>query len=154
MHVNVGYPDANTENTILELARNEVISPSSAAVTPILSPGDILQARASLMNLHMSPQVQEYLVQLVLATRSPGNYSAALADDIELGVSPRATIALDRCARARAWLNERDYVSPDDVQAVLHDCLRHRLMLSLNADAAGHDADFISDVLLDMVPVV
>lgn len=154
LHVNVGYPDASAETAILELARNELVSPSTNTVDPILSPGDILMARTSLMKLHMSPQVQEYLVQLILATRSPGNYSTALASDIDLGVSPRATIALDRCSRARAWLHGRDYVSPDDIQAVLHDCLRHRLILSLQADAAGHDADFVTDTLLDLVPVV
>lgn len=154
MHVNVGYPDATAEDAILELARKEVTDPSGSTATPILSPADILSARQSVMQLHMSPQVQEYLVQLILATRTPGNYSTALAEDIQLGVSPRATIALDRCARARAWLHERDYVSPDDIQATVHDCLRHRLILSLQAESANHNADYVIDTLLDLVPVV
>lgn len=154
IHVKVGYPDASAENEILELARNEVSGSSGLTAPAILSQSDIMVARKSLMSLHMSQQVQEYLVQLVLATRSPSRYSNTLADDIDLGVSPRATIAIDRCSRARAWLNGRDYVSPDDIQAVLHDCLRHRLILSMQAESAGHDADFITDTLLDTVPVV
>lgn len=153
LHVTVGYPDAAAENAILELARNEVISEQGLATTPLLSPGDILAARKSIMTLHMSPQVQEYLVQLILASRNPKPYSDALASDIEFGASPRATIALDRCARARAWLRGRDYVSPDDIQAMVHDCLRHRLILSLQAEAAGHSADDVIDRLLDHVPV-
>jgi MoxR-like ATPase len=101
----------------------------------------------------MADAVEEYLLQLVQATRRPGPYGEDLASWIEYGASPRATIALDRCARAHAWLNDRDYVSPDDVQAVVHDCLRHRLILNFEAEAEGRDTNQVVDALLDRVPV-
>lgn len=153
LHVKVGYPEASAENTILELARREAVSDPSLSTTPLLFPDDILAARKNIMSVHMSPQVQEYLVQLILATRNPQHYSRFLADNIEYGASPRATIALDRCSRARAWLQGRDYVSPDDIQSMLHDCLRHRLILSLHAEAQGKNADDVINSLLDYVPV-
>ncbi|MFK7859849.1 MAG: AAA family ATPase [Granulosicoccus sp.] len=153
LHVTVGYPDAAAECSILEMARKELIDESSQVLAPLLTPEHILAARKSIMALHMSQQVQEYLIQLILASRTPRLYSDQLADDIEFGVSPRATIALDRCARARAWLHGRDYVSPDDVQAMLHDCLRHRMILSLKAESAGYNSDDVIDRLLELVPV-
>jgi len=88
-----------------------------------------------------------------MATRTPGHYSESLASWLEYGGSPRATIALDRCARALAWLHGRDYVSPDDVQAVIHDILRHRLILSFEAEANGITKDQVIDTLLAHVPV-
>jgi MoxR-like ATPase len=101
----------------------------------------------------MAPAVEEYIVQLIIATRQPRNYDPTLAGWIEFGASPRATIALDRCARARAWLAGRDYVSPDDVQNVCADVLRHRLILSFDAEAAGIDADRVIERILELVPV-
>ena len=129
MHVKIGYPDANAEQAILKLARGEALN------TPIhtaaeLTQNQILEARKEALALHMSDAVEQYLVQLILATRDPSPYSADLARWIEFGASPRGTIALDRCARAHAWLAGRDYVSPDDVRAVAHDVLRHRLLLT------------------------
>jgi len=153
LHVTVSYPEAASENAILELARREVMGDAAIDATSIMSPADILAARKAIMTLHMSAQVQEYLVQLILATRNPIAYSDTLADSIEYGASPRATIALDRCARARAWLRGRDYVTPDDVQALVHDCLRHRLVLSLAAEARGSTPNDVIDSLLDLVPV-
>jgi MoxR-like ATPase len=93
------------------------------------------------------------MVQLVIATRSPQRYSEQLADWIEYGGSPRATIALDRCARAHAWLRGQDFVSPDDVQAVVADVLRHRLLLSFEAEANGITPDQVIGELLSLVPV-
>jgi len=103
--------------------------------------------------LHMAEAVEEYIVQLILATRKPEKYSSQLAQWLEYGVSPRGTIALDRCARAHAWLHGRDYVSPDDVQSVAADCLRHRLLLSFEAEASGISRDNIIQHLLKLVPV-
>ena len=103
--------------------------------------------------MHMSEAVEEYIVQLVVATREPAKYSTSLAEWIEFGVSPRATIALDRCARAHAWLEGKDYVSPDDVQAVALDCLRHRLIVSFEAEAAGVTSDQIIERLIERIPV-
>ncbi len=102
--------------------------------------------------MHMAPAVEEYIVQLVIATRNPGAYSDDLAHWLDYGGSPRATIALDRCARAHAWLRGRDFVSPDDVQAVAADVLRHRLLLSFEAEAAGVRSDQVIEELLRLVP--
>ncbi|MBX2823490.1 MAG: MoxR family ATPase [Gammaproteobacteria bacterium] len=153
MHVTVDYPDAHTENNILELARSE-LRPATTRTKINLDSDAIMQAREAIMAVHMSAQVQEYLVQLVMSTRTPTNYHPGLADTIDHGASPRATIALDRCARARAWLNNRDFVTPDDVQSLAHDCLRHRLIVSLSAQARGQNANSIIDSLLELVPVV
>ena len=101
----------------------------------------------------MADSVDEYLVQLVLATRSPENYGDDLKQWLEFGASPRATIAIDRCARAYAWLNERDFVSPDDIQAIAHDCLRHRLILSYEAETEGVTSDTVINELLKRVPI-
>ena len=103
--------------------------------------------------MHMASAVEQYIVQLVIASRKPDTYSKELAGWIEYGGSPRATIALDRCARAHAWLKGQDYVSPDDVQAVAADVLRHRLLLSFEAEANGVTTDRVIRELLALVPV-
>jgi MoxR-like ATPase len=151
MHVNVAYPDAAAELEILRRvraeAKGEIHQPES------LSQDILFAAREQILNLHMAEAVEEYMVQLVIASREPARLDAELASWLEVGASPRATIALDRCARAHAWLNDRDYVSPDDVQAVAHDVLRHRLILSFEAEADGIRKDHIIDRLLQVVPV-
>jgi MoxR-like ATPase len=152
MQVQVGYPDANAERAIINLARAEATK-TAAPVTPVLSIDQINQARTDASAVHMSESVEQYLVQLVLATRDAARYSQPLASWIELGASPRASIALDRCSRARAWLNGRDFVTPDDIQALAHDCLRHRIALSIDALAEGISADSVVDGLLEQVPV-
>ena len=154
MHVKIGYPDISAEKKILALSRGEAINDQAAAPQSLISQSTIMQARKQVMQIHMADSVDEYLVQLVLATRAPEQYSTELASWIEFGASPRASIALDRCARAHAWLDQRDFVSPDDIQAVAHDCLRHRLILSYEAEADGLDADKAISELLSHVPVV
>lgn len=153
MHVKIDYPDVSAEKQILALSRGEALANQAAAPTQEIAQQSIFQARQEIMQIHMADTVDEYLVQLVLATRSPQNYSERLAGWIEYGASPRATIAIDRCARAHAWLSQRDFVSPDDVQAVAHDCLRHRLILSYEAEADGLNADTVITELLARVPV-
>ena len=101
----------------------------------------------------MADAMEEYLVQLVIATRSPSKYDSDLAKWIRFGASPRGSIAIDRCARAHAWLAGRDFVSPEDIQAVLFDTLRHRIILSFEAEAAGIDQDQVLQRLLDVVAV-
>ena len=152
MQVNVTYPDANAETQILRLARNEATGMAPPAPAKI-SEAEIVAARAEVLALHMAPAVEEYIVQLIMATRSPDSYDAELAQWLEFGASPRATIALDRCARANAFLQGRDYVSPDDVQAVATDCLKHRLIISFEAEAAGVTSEQVIDRLLSIVPV-
>jgi MoxR-like ATPase len=152
MHVNVGYPDTDAETEILRLTRTEasrgVEKPPAA-----LSQDSVFAARQETLALFMSDAVEQYMVQLVIATRSPARYSEKLAGWIEYGGSPRATIAIDRCARAHAWLKGRDFVSPDDIQAVTADVLRHRLILSFEAEANGVTPDQVIEELLSIVPV-
>lgn len=152
MLVRVGYPDLAAEREILALARSEA-SRQAPSPRAVVSRTVIAAARQEVLAVHMAPNVEEYIVQLVIASRHPGKYAAKLAGWIEYGASPRATIALDRCARALAWLRGRDFVSPDDVQAVVHDILRHRLIVSFEAAADGIVADQIIDALLEQVPV-
>ena len=153
MHVKIGYPDVTAEKKILSLTRGEAIDSEAPAPEQEISQDTIFAARQEVMQTHMADAVEEYLVQLILATRAPHNYGDDLAQWIEYGASPRATIAIDRCARAHAWLHKRDFVSPDDIQAVAHDCLRHRIILSYEAEADGQDIDVVIDELLKRVPV-
>ncbi len=153
MHVEVDYPNVDAEARILELARNEAQTGQAATPTNEVDQQTLLRSRKSILSMYMSQAVEEYIVQLIMATRNPKPYSEELASWIEFGASPRATIGLDRCARARAWLLGRDFVSPDDVQAVIHDVLRHRLILSFEGEASGVDANAVIDQLLTVVPV-
>ena len=153
LHVKVDYPNADTEKAILRLARSEAHSDSHGVPPTPLSEADLLAAREAALDIHMADSVEEYLVQLVLATRHPGRYDNALERLVEYGASPRATIALDRCARARAWLAGRDFVSPEDVLALAPDVLRHRIIPSFEAEAEGHTVDSLIQRLLALVPV-
>ena len=152
MHVNVDYPNAESELQILELVENEARDIDKFAFES-LSQIDLFQARDDILKLHMADAIKNYIVQLVMATRQPQVYSNELAGLIAVGVSPRATIAISRCARAHAWLHGKDFVSPDDVQAVVHDVFRHRLLLNFEADARNIKPDDITDQILSFVPV-
>ena len=151
MHVSVDYPGEESERGILRLSREENFE-SPALPPAILAQADIFTARAALKSLRMTDAVEEYLVQLVLATRNPGVYGNRLSEWLEYGASPRATIALDRCSRANAWLSGRDFVTPDDIREVLHDVLRHRILLSYEAEASGVTADQVIDAIASSVP--
>ena len=156
MHVRVGYPDAGTEREILALARRQatvMASGEDAAGSVLLTQAQIFKAQQEVLSLHMAPAVEEYLVQLLLASRDPSPYGSDLTRWVSYGASPRGTIALDRCARARAWLQGRDYVSPDDVQAMAFDTLRHRVLLSFEAEAEGLAPDDVIQELIKRVPV-
>jgi MoxR-like ATPase len=152
MHVAVGYPDIEAERKILKIVRNEAAVSEVAQPTQITQ-ADIFDARQQVLNIHMAESVEEYIVQLINATRYPKQYSDKLANWLDYGASPRGTIALDRCSRAVAWIKGKDFVSPDDVQDVLHDTLRHRLILSFEAEANGVTADQVIDELMAKVPV-
>ncbi len=151
LHLKLNYPDAGTERDILALARGEALDslrPDSPPRPSILDQRSLFEIRAGVLDLYMSPEVERYLVQLVLATRDPAPLGEHLSRWIEYGASPRATIALDRCARAHAWLAGRDFVTPEDIQAVAPDVLRHRLILGYEAEADGIDADrFIAELV-------
>jgi MoxR-like ATPase len=148
----IGYPDAESEQKILRLVRGEAMEHAPVR-GDIISQADIFAARQETLNLHLSDSVEQYIVQLVMATRNPEQYGEDMANWIEYGASPRGTIALERCARAHAWLNNRDFVSPDDVQAIAHDVLRHRILLSFEAEANGMTTNKVINELITRVPV-
>jgi MoxR-like ATPase len=152
MHVVIGYPDAESEQKILRLVRGEAMDQAPVQGEK-MAQEDIFAARQETLKLHLSESVEKYIVQLVMATREPQNYGDDIADWIDYGASPRGTIALERCARAHAWLNNRDFVSPDDVQAIAHDVLRHRVLLSFEAEASGMTTDKVIDELISRVPL-
>ena len=151
MHIMVDYPAPETERAILALSRQEAQQQSEEAIEQ-LSQKTLFTARQEVLAVHMAEPVEEYLVQLILATRNTQAYGGDLALWLDYGASPRATIALDRCSRALAWLEGRDFVTPDDVRAVAHDVLRHRLILSFEAEAAGITTNQVIDKLLETVP--
>jgi MoxR-like ATPase len=153
MHVRVGNPEFETEKAILALNRGESLGTGATAPTRRVSQSQVFEARRRVLQLYMAPELEDYIVHLVLATREPGNYSASLEGWLRFGASPRATLALERCARARAWLGERDFVTPEDVQSVAPDCLRHRLLLDYEAEAEGRTVDGFIEALLSRVPV-
>lgn len=150
MHVFVDYPSAETEKEILHLTRAEARQGLSEPAKPetAISQQALFAARNETLDIYMSDELENYLLQLVLATRNPGKYDAKLTDWLEYGASPRASMALDRCARAHAWLAGRDFVGPEDIQAVAHDVLRHRIILSFEAEAEGISKDhFINEII-------
>lgn len=153
MHVNIDYPDASSERSILQLVRNEhlISTVNESLKPPKISQDTIFGARQEILRLHMAPVVEEYMVQLTMATRNPEVYGEDLASWLDYGASPRGTIALDLCSRANAFLLGKDFVSPDDVQAVLHDCFRHRIIVSFEAEATGVTADQVLDTVLQRV---
>ncbi len=152
MHVCVDHPGAEVEHRVLHLVRGQGAQASTPAFVPV-SEATILAARREVEAVHVAPALEHYLVQLVLATRDPSRYIEALADKVEWGSSPRGTIALDRCARARAWLEGRDFVSPEDVLAVAPDVLRHRVLLSYRAQAEGMTSSDLVEQLTAAVPL-
>jgi MoxR-like ATPase len=152
MHLSIDYPGAETELQILRLTRNEAIS-EKVEKPQELTQADIFTARKEVLQIHLADALENYMVQLIVATRQPELYDPQLASWIEFGASPRATIALDKCARAHAWLNGRDFVGPDDIQAVFHNVLRHRVLLSYEAEAEGINSDQVLDRIVKLVPV-
>jgi MoxR-like ATPase len=152
LHIRIDYPDAEAERAILALARAESRHPPASPSSPV-SQSAIFEARRRVLDLHMAERLEEYIVHLVLATRRPGAYGAEIADWVQYGASPRATITLDRCARAHAWLAGKDYVGPEDVQAVACDALRHRIILNYEAEAEGITTDRVVEELLARVAV-
>jgi MoxR-like ATPase len=155
LHVRVDYPDSEAERRILHLARQEALAAERPTMVdaPRLKQSTLFAARREILSLHLAPPLEAYLVEIIMATRQPARYLPELARWIAWGASPRATIALDRTARAHAWLAGRDYVSPADIQAVAADVLRHRLLLTYTAQAEGIDADRCIASLLNEIAV-
>jgi len=155
MHVRIGYPQADAEAEILRLAREAARGAlGDAEPQPErLSLESVFAARRAVLSLHMAPNLERYLIELVLASRDARRYDPQLARRIAWGASPRGSIALERCARARAWLAGRDFVTPDDVRAVAPDVLRHRILPSYEATAEGWDGERLVHALLERVPL-
>ena len=155
LQVKVDYPNAEHEKAILRLVRTEARQTEKTlkkAFTPI-SQATLFEARNNVLDLYLAEPLEDYLLQLILATRKPKAYGDDLASWLQYGASPRASIALDRCARAKAWLSQRDYVTPDDIQDMAFDVLRHRLILSYEAEAEGMTTDDVIKVLIERIPV-
>ena len=160
LHVQVGYPAPDAEYAILQLAREEAGRAATgegprgrASASAVASVRQVLAARREVLAQHLSSALERYIVELVLATRNPAAYDVNLVPLIQLGASPRASIGLDRAARAHAWLAGRDYVSPEDIQAIAPDVLRHRVLLSYQARADAVSVNEIVERLLGRLPV-
>jgi len=158
MHVNITYPPVEDEVKVIQLVRGEEISAISQTgdkakkEKPAAIPQTaVFAARDEIGQIHVSDAMERYMADLVYATRTPEVYSDKLAAWIEVGASPRASLALDKCGRAHAWLNGRDYVDPQDVRAVMHDVLRHRLTLSFEAQGDAMTADQVTDEIVRLV---
>lgn len=154
LQVKIDYPNAVHERAILHLAREEARGECrSAEAAEKISQQTMFAARNEVLDIYMAESLEQYLLQIVLATRTPAVYGEDLAKWIAYGASPRASIALDRCARAKAWLNQRDFVDPADIQTIAYDVLRHRLLLSYEAEAEGVTTDQVIQQLIARIAV-
>lgn len=153
LQLNVDYPDESSELEILRLNRGEALGIEKTQQVQITQES-IFEARKAVLGIHMAEDVERYIIRLIMATREPNRYSDKLAAWLQMGVSPRATLALDRCARAHAWMAGRDFVTPDDVQSMAFPVLRHRLLLSYEAQAEGIAADSVVKHLIERVASV
>ncbi len=155
LHTRIGYPDKETEREVLAQTRERARTgkPIDGPPSAVISQETVFAARKEVLGLHLAPELEDYLVQLVVATRDPAPFDPVLAPLIAYGGSPRASLALDVMSRAKAWLDGRDFVSPEDIQALAPDVLRHRLLLTYEAEADGVTQDEIVDRLLSVVAV-
>ncbi|AYM86097.1 MULTISPECIES: AAA family ATPase [Pseudoalteromonas] len=152
LHLSIDYPGAEHELDILRLTRGEALNEHQAVMQQITQ-SDLFAARQAILGLYLAEPLEQYLVQLIIATREGAKFDEQLGRWIEFGASPRATIALDKCARAHAWLHGRDFVAPDDIQAVVHNVLRHRIILSYEAQADGITKDQVISRIVELVAV-
>jgi len=152
MHVNIDYPDDASELKIMRLNREEQSKKEKEGTK--LSPKIIFDARTEIDNVTISEQMEKYIVDIISATRYPKKYNEQLDNWLDFGASPRGSIAIDRSCRTHAWMNGKDFVNPDNIRAVVHDCLRHRLILSYEANADGITADHVIDEILQQVAVI
>ena len=168
LHVLIDYPSLENELEIMRLVRKEALAEitkpsvikaentddsSEISASANISAQAIFAARNEVLNTYMSPEIERYLVEIITATRTPERYSDELARLLTWGASPRASLALDRCARARAWLHERDFVTPEDLQDLTGDVLRHRIIESYEAESDGITPDDVINKILALVPV-
>lgn len=156
LYIKINQPDAAVEHKILHLVRNEDTNKAENRENKrvcSISINDVISARREAYNVHVSNAIEEYLVQLIMATRHPEKYDESLKNTITYGASPRATIALDKCSKIHAWLSGRDFVTPEDIHSLVYDVLRHRLILSFEAQATGITCDEVIAKILRAVPL-
>jgi len=151
MHVKIEYPQYKEEQAILHLDRLETRSPGEPQEQTPLSQEILFKARRAVQDVYMVDKLEEYLLNLIMATRNPGAYGDKMAGWLQYGASPRATIMMDRCARAHAWLAGRDYVTPEDIHAIVHDVLRHRIIPTYEAEAEGITTEMIINEIITSV---
>jgi MoxR-like ATPase len=155
LHIMVRYPSDPDELKVMRLVRDEETEHAGGATKAEVIPQQaVFGARAEIHQVAVAEAVERYMVALIAATRRPGQFGTDLQRWIHVGASPRGTLALDKVSRAHAWLDGRDHVTPDDVRAIVHDCLRHRILLSYEANADGLSADDVINELVKQVAVV
>ncbi|WP_199092527.1 MoxR family ATPase [Bosea sp. ASV33] len=154
MHIRIDYPSDADEVKVMRLVRSENTAASGKTSSPPKIPQQVIfDARREIDRVTTKDVVETYMVALIAATRRPAEYADKLKDWIAIGASPRGSLALDKCSRTYAWLQGRDFVTPEDVQAVAHDCLRHRISLGYQAGADGVSADAVLDEIVRQVAV-
>lgn len=156
MKVDVPYPTANAELDIIRLVRSEEQSKTQTATTEtesfVFDVNAVLEGKEATKSIHIAENIEQYIIDIVIATREPNRYpNSALTRWVSVGASPRSSIALDRCARASAWLAGRDYVTPDDVRSIIHAILGHRITLTFDAAAEGISSVEVIDEILEHV---
>ena len=152
MHITMTHPDDASEKQIIRLVRGER-SGGADETLDIIPQDSVFAARDEIHKVSISEPMEEYLVAIVAATRRPAELDSDLGRWINVGASPRGSIGLDMVARAHAWWSDRDHVTPDDLRAIAHDVLRHRIILSYEASADGVSADEVITKILKLVPV-
>ena len=157
MHVYITYPDDASEQEVIRLVRGETAASSANSPSKqeqeAIPQQAVFDARSEIAEIQISDAMEKYIVTLVAATRRPSEFDEELAKYIQVGVSPRGSIGLDKLSRAHAWLQARDHVTPDDIRAVINDCLRHRIVLSYEASADGVTTDEIITKVVKLVAV-
>ena len=152
MYVIIYHPDIESERKILKLVQGEE---KKVPLPPFkkIKENTIFEARQEVLNIPMVPELEEYIIQFIMATREPQRYDKEIARLLRYGASPRGTIALDICARANAWLNGHETVMPSDITELIHDVLRHRIILSFDAKSEHVTTDQVLDMLIERVPL-
>ena len=152
LHIKIDYPDAQSELEILRLNSDEAVGQVNIDA-PRLTQSELFSARNEVSRIEISDSLEQYIVSIVMTTRNPQVYDSDLGRWLSYGVSSRASIALARCAKARAWLSSRNYVTPDDIQICAYPVLRHRLVLSMEAEADNVTPTDVIEKLLKLVAV-
>ena len=155
MNVYISYPDDAAEKAVIRLVRGETAAAGKVATTDVtpIPQRAVFEARDEIGSVQISEPMEDYIVALVAATRRPSEFSEELSKYIQVGVSPRGSLALDKVSRAHAWLQGRDHVTPDDIRAVINDCLRHRIVPSFEAQADGVTTDDVIGLVVKLVAV-